>query len=494
MKIFGPPGTGKTTELIRLFELELKKTKPNRIGFLTFTRQARLEALGRSGYVEDDLPFLRTIHAICYRQLGVTQGQVVKNKDLKEFAKQTGIQFRGDFDNPWDADYINFGTAPTRDDLLLQLNHLGRHKMIKLKDSLYDAPTEIDFHYAKWFTQTYRQWKDSQSILDYTDLLLRYLEVGRALDIDVLFVDEAQDLSRLQWEVVHRLGGQAERVYIAGDDDQAIFTWAGASATAFIEHPANDVVFLDQSHRVPAAVLRVANDVITRVKNRADKPLKPRSHEGVVGDITYIDDEALKADSNLVLFRNHHRGKLLREQLVELGTPFLGEGSPLSDTAVQRALSGWKDLYDGKSISGLQARAVSSMVDEGYVKDDVSNLVKKDTSKTWSIHDLFVKKIASRNDWLSVMQKLPGKSYLEKTAHFHGFDSLLSPKTKLMSIHQAKGGEAETVILDVEMARKTYDAWFRDPEDEHRVWYVAITRAKDKLLTIIPEGIMYYQI
>jgi ATP-dependent exoDNAse (exonuclease V) beta subunit len=50
----------------------------------------------------------------------------------------------------------------------------------------------------------------------------------------VLFIDEAQDLSLLQWEMVRKIWGEAEKTYIAGDDDQAIFKWAGADVDHFI--------------------------------------------------------------------------------------------------------------------------------------------------------------------------------------------------------------------------------------------------------------------
>jgi len=53
LKIFGPPGTGKTYKLLQLFEEELKTTAPNRIGFVTFTRAARAEVLSRTKLIEE---------------------------------------------------------------------------------------------------------------------------------------------------------------------------------------------------------------------------------------------------------------------------------------------------------------------------------------------------------------------------------------------------------------------------------------------------------
>ena len=45
---------------------------------------------------------------------------------------------------------------------------------------------------------------------------------------DVVFIDEAQDLSLMQWDMAKTIWDKSEDNYIAGDDDQAIFKWAGA--------------------------------------------------------------------------------------------------------------------------------------------------------------------------------------------------------------------------------------------------------------------------
>ena len=102
LKLLGPPGTGKTTRLMQYLEKELQDgTDPHRLAFLTFTRAARVEALTRTGKTDEDFPFLRTIHAICYRQLAVSQDQIVRPKDLRVFGKQIGIKLTGTTHDPW---------------------------------------------------------------------------------------------------------------------------------------------------------------------------------------------------------------------------------------------------------------------------------------------------------------------------------------------------------------------------------------------------------
>src|SRR6185312_2233980 len=96
LKLLGPPGTGKTTRLMDYLEAELKNgIAPNRVGFLTFTRAARIEALQRTGRDEKDFPFLKTIHAICYRQLAIGRDQIVRPENIRNFGLQLGVKLTG---------------------------------------------------------------------------------------------------------------------------------------------------------------------------------------------------------------------------------------------------------------------------------------------------------------------------------------------------------------------------------------------------------------
>ena len=97
-------------------------------------------------------------------------------------------------------------------------------------------------------------------------MLEKFLTKGSIQNkLDVIFVDEAQDLSKIQWDMIEKI----ERdngcdIWVAGDDDQAIFGWAGADVDIFIDWDATEMP-LKQSERVPSKVQQKALSIITIV-------------------------------------------------------------------------------------------------------------------------------------------------------------------------------------------------------------------------------------
>jgi len=67
-------------------------------------------------------------------------------------------------------------------------------------------------------------------------------------------------------------------------------------------------------------------------------------------------------------------------------------------------------------------------------------------------------------------------------------------RIRISTIHGAKGGEADNVVLCTDMAMRTYDEYQENPDDEHRTWYVAVTRAKNRLIILNPETNVCYDI
>ena len=96
-RIFGPPGTGKTTTLLNMVEKSLEAgITPSQVGFFAFTKRAANEARDRAAQrfdldPEKDLPYFRTIHSLAYRLMGVKENQLMSGQNYKELSKAIGF-------------------------------------------------------------------------------------------------------------------------------------------------------------------------------------------------------------------------------------------------------------------------------------------------------------------------------------------------------------------------------------------------------------------
>ena len=101
--ILGPPGTGKTTTLLKIVEDNLKMgVAPEKIAYLAFTRKAATEAQERAmekfGFEEDRFPYFRTLHSLAFKQLGLQRDEVMTNDHYRKLGKALGVEFKGIYD------------------------------------------------------------------------------------------------------------------------------------------------------------------------------------------------------------------------------------------------------------------------------------------------------------------------------------------------------------------------------------------------------------
>ena len=97
--LFGPPGTGKTTELLRLLEIELRTVSPERIAYVSFTKEGTYQGVRRAreefGITEEQCRYFRTLHSLAFRETGASTISVMNKKHYREFSERVGMNFTG---------------------------------------------------------------------------------------------------------------------------------------------------------------------------------------------------------------------------------------------------------------------------------------------------------------------------------------------------------------------------------------------------------------
>ena len=235
---------------------------------MAFTKRAANEALTRAvdkfGYEPKELTYFRTLHSLCYHWLGLTRSDVMARSNLREFSRAIGERIN----SAWDGE--NLMSLKSKGDTMLFLENMARNKCVGVREQWNGADSNISWLHFDWFVKNYSNYKQTNFLTDYTDMLERFLETKGTPNLEVLIVDEAQDLSALQWRCIEKLAENVKHVYVAGDDDQAIYRWAGADVDYFINLKGNNT-YLNQSYRVPRKVHDIALGVVKRIGNRKEK-------------------------------------------------------------------------------------------------------------------------------------------------------------------------------------------------------------------------------
>jgi len=156
----------------------------------------------------------------------------------------------------------------------------------------------------------YNQYKVNNNLIDFADMIKKFLSKPELCpSFNTVFIDEAQDLSPIQWQMYDMLKNNSKNVYLAGDDDQAIYGWAGADVDRFIKEPAKEKV-LSKSRRIPIAVQEISEVITERIQGlRATKNYLPRNEQGLCSKINSLENVDLYNGKWLILTRTISRAK-----------------------------------------------------------------------------------------------------------------------------------------------------------------------------------------
>jgi DNA helicase-2/ATP-dependent DNA helicase PcrA len=489
-KIFGPPGSGKTTYLLNLVEQELESGVPARsIGYFAFTRKAANEARDRAIAkfnelnAETDFPYFRTLHSLAYRCLRVSNNEIMKPENYREFARQAGLDMSV---SSGDEEFV----VQTDNPILNEIN-LARIRGVDLRTHYNRSGLSIEWFHFEFVERAYRHYKYSNNLMDFTDLLEQIVQEPDYLPkLDVLIVDEAQDLSRLQWEMVIQLAERANRTFIAGDDDQAVYNWAGADVKTFLSLD-GEVKVLQQSYRVPAKIHALANKVVSRIRSRQEKEWHPRTEEGRI--FYYEDFEHVNVTQGewLLLASTNYMLNDLHEWLKSQGLMFERHGQRSISENILTAVLGWEALRKGKAMPMPVVKTIYRFLGAEFVKRGFKTLRDIDPNGEYTMTQLQESFGLLADDiWHKVLTKISDAqrqyiiSILRRGARLND-----KAPIKLSTIHGAKGGEADHVLLLTDLSPKFAKEYAYNADDVNRLLYVGLTRAKETLHIIKPKSL-----
>lgn len=488
-KVFGPPGSGKTTFLLNIVQHELESgVQPAQIGYFAFTKKAATEARDRAIEKfphlrpETDFPWFKTLHSLAYRCLGVGNKDMMSPENFQEFAQEARIDLTvssGEDDFMVNADHP----------VLNEIN-IARIRGLDLREHYNRSSMDIEWFHFEFVERAYRHYKRSRNLLDFTDLLEMIVEdADRLPRLEALIIDEAQDLSRLQWRLVEQLALRAQRCFLAGDDDQALYTWAGADVASFLTFD-GDVKVLDQSYRVPAKVHALANTVVKRIRHRQPKTWKSREELGTVryhNDFRYVD---VTKGEWLVLAAANYMLTDMHDWLRSQGLLFERHGQRSIPETVLHAVIGWERLRRGQEVDFKTVLTIYKYLDGKAIRHGFKGLKGADPQ---ALYDMSLLKerhgLLSTEIWHEALTKISEtqRSYIIALLR-RGTRLTGKPQIKLSTIHGAKGGEADNVLLMLDLTTKFARDYDRNSDDINRLLYVGITRAKQALHLVLPKN------
>lgn len=503
---------------------------PLMLGFASFTRAARAEAVDRASSAWGVPPSLlekkgwfRTVHSTVYRCLEIKPGDLITNSkdDIEWISEALGVRVTTEIDEYGNTRFI--GDPDTA--AALNCWHLSK-AMLKPTESIVKMLRAVDdnvpdFASVVRVSERYESAKNLDGRTDFTDMLMKFAGLqmaprdgitrvapqGDLPEVGAWLFDEQQDASPLLDAVCKRLvsAPSVRWAYVVGDPFQAIYGFAGSSASCFMEWPVEKERTMPKSWRCPKAIHDLGEECLRQMQSGYfDRGIAPADHDGRVS-VAHDIDEVVSAlnpnDSWLLIARTNHQASRLMASLFAAGKPAKWTSSPEGMTNKAAGLLALSKLESREPVTGKEwQHAVSVLPANMKTSDGIRKALVRGTKTKWKNSDISdewdvifpeeLEKVGATEDMRAAIQTGEWVRYVDngeswrKQARDWGGELAANPRVRVGTVHSVKGAEADNVGLLTTVSKKVANgraARIEQHNEECRINYVGVTRARRNL-------------
>ena len=261
------------------------------------------------------------------------------------------------------------------EDCLEDLKLIGREKMFPKKELIYNiynlassSQKDIDTIIAQFYPHIeehspllakvirhYEMKKKNANVMDFSDLLSKWLEVLNTSEIcekyakkfQYILVDEYQDTNKLQFQILKRLASHHKNILVVGDDAQSIYSFRAADINNILDFPktfeGTKIFKLQVNYRSSPQILSLANEIIKHNINQFPKTLEAIKEDNQLPSIVKTKDvyqqarfisqrilelsrEGVNLKNVAVLFRSRFQSLELEMELLKRNIPYIIRG------------------------------------------------------------------------------------------------------------------------------------------------------------------------
>lgn len=514
LKINGAPGTGKTHRTREIFRSAHENHIPiSSIMYTTYRREVvDTEREKIADQFDINIKALRrvnTIHGICLSLL-YQNGIISKTPDHSPLMEWSDyLQFNKD------CGYnVNPNKTQTEDALVSQNDpYLNFNNLLKsTRTSINDAysiqfDSRLPFESLITFVKDFDEWKASHGKIGFEDMVDLVLKEHLSPDCSIQIYDEAQDMTTQLHTVAQMWAKDADEVVLAGDPLQTLYTYSGANPSYLLDWDGETEV-LPVSRRLPANVWSLASELIADRTPYTAPEITPRPFNGVITSIDYhlLSDWLTVNPKNPAskvfhLVRTNYQGFEVAQALATAGVLFTGLSNLSWKQPEINLYNGIKAIQTGRDLTIKEFCAVLDAYPEEYIissfgkqslKDKLANGEATTNLKNFNPALISSIKVAPMElTTLTGLTKLKIDGMLNRNLPSVSLQE--AEKTQILTIHGAKGMEADTVFLHTAIPKTVKKLLLTQKgiENESYVWFVGITRTRKNLIFVTYNGKNY---